>query len=359
MVDMENADIEETEAKEPQIDPMERALKELQRQIDDLKAEKAVLADERAEAPVPPERGLIPAPQAQQAALTMPLSELEAMANKVVLSKLFQERFKSASDALAVMLTGREMGLPPMMAVNSLYSHKGRTASDAKTMLAVVYKSGLLENIDIKEEPEANRCTVTVKRKEMSPYTYTWDDKDSKTAGLLQKGGGMYKKYPREMRKWRCVMAVLRVAFPDVIGGLYGWQEFGDEAPYSTARSGGDIIEGEVREIDGPPTTWLDYERRGRSELGLGAREPFIKIGVTNVPQAQETFGSPEAAWEKLVVAVKGVDKVAAVKEILMDIYEDDIPEEALAYALERAEDEDFKPEMLFEEIMEEGKLRW
>lgn len=226
------------------------------------------------------------------------LQEMRVQANIMIESGFLPSGVDTPGKVLAIMLKGRELGLPPMMAVNSLYVVHGGVGTDGKTMLAIAYRSGLLEGIKFEEDDAS--CKVTITRKGFPPYTSTWSDADSKQAGLS--GKDSYRKYPREMRRWRAVTAGLRVVMPDVMGGLYGWEEISGEPPYGTLPTdlgalATEAIEGEI--VDAPVADWMTFSTTAKA-LGYNTKEALYVLNCADFPEAKERYGTPQAALEAL-----------------------------------------------------------
>ncbi|GAH38817.1 unnamed protein product, partial [marine sediment metagenome] len=239
----------------------------------------------------------------------------------------------------AVMLMGREMGLPPMRSVNVLFPVHGRVESDAKTMLSLVYQSGLLEDIAFEESDEA--CTITVRRKGVpSAYTTVWTAADSKRAGLNNKP--TYRKYPRDMNRARVITRACRVLFPDVVGGLYGWEEMAGEPPFGTLPTGVAppttttaaatvAVEATGDEVaipeGGPIADWLDFSRAAKA-LGRNPKEALYLLECADVPEAMEKYESPQAALDALKEALVGKDfqdRRTALLDMIISMYAMDV----------------------------------
>lgn len=126
-------------------------------------------------------------------------------------------------DLFLVMLKGVELGLEPMAALASIDLIQGMPTLDPQGMLALINRSGELEDIQITASDDS--CTIVMKRKGRSPHTEVFNLDDADKLGLKNKDN--WKKQPRVMLKWRCVAACARVVFPDVIQGLYTQEELG------------------------------------------------------------------------------------------------------------------------------------
>lgn len=117
---------------------------------------------------------------------------------------------------LACVLYGRELGLGPMQALNSIHVIEGRAAASPELMRALVASAG--HRIDITENTNT-ACTMKgVRVDTQAEATVRWTVEDAKLAGLTHKDN--WKKYPRAMLAARCTSELCRLLFPDVIAGL-------------------------------------------------------------------------------------------------------------------------------------------
>jgi hypothetical protein len=94
---------------------------------------------------------------------------------------------------------------------------QGKPTLSVQLMLALCQRTNELEDIKI-EEP-AGKCQVTVKRKGVSPHSYTFSMDDAAALGL--KGKDNWVKQPKTMLRWRAISGNLRISFADAICGMY------------------------------------------------------------------------------------------------------------------------------------------
>ena len=116
----------------------------------------------------------------------------------------------------AAILTGREVGLPPMTAMAHIDVIDGMPTMDPEMMRALVYREG---HELIYTEMTKTRCVIKGRRKEQPDYTtvlFTIDE--AKDMGLVGKDN--WRKQPQNMLVARCTSRACRLLFPDVIGGL-------------------------------------------------------------------------------------------------------------------------------------------
>jgi RecT family protein len=95
----------------------------------------------------------------------------------------------------------------------------------AEVMAALVYRRHGDEALRIVQS-DARCCAIEYRRRGWTEaQTYSFSIEDAHRAGLLS--GNAWQKYPAAMLRARCISAVARMAFPDVIGGLYTPEELG------------------------------------------------------------------------------------------------------------------------------------
>lgn len=135
-------------------------------------------------------------------------------------------------DMMAAVLIGRELGVQPMEAINSLYLVNGQVSMTGKLMSSLVHRAGHQLRVDIKKD----KSTVTCLRRD--PFTHELDEvgtitftkEDAARAGLEEKD--TYKAYPTIMWTWRAISQACRIYFADVLSGIvYVPEEVNIEAP--------------------------------------------------------------------------------------------------------------------------------
>jgi len=68
--------------------------------------------------------------------------EMMKQADVLVKSGLLPQEVKTPAAAVAIMLTGRELGIPPMQAFRSVYVVKGKPTLSAQLMGALILRAG-------------------------------------------------------------------------------------------------------------------------------------------------------------------------------------------------------------------------
>lgn len=155
--------------------------------------------------------------------------DLFAQATAMMESGLLPPALNTPQKVLVTILRGRELGIGDMEACLSINVISGKVSSSTQLMLALIYKSKLLEDIQMVRGDPAR---VTMKRKGMTPHTVEFGTKEAKAMGLMSKDN--YKKQPETMFMWRAIAICARLVFPDVVSSVYTPDELGMEIKSDT-----------------------------------------------------------------------------------------------------------------------------
>lgn len=116
--------------------------------------------------------------------------------------------------AAAIVQTGRELGLAPMQSIRSMCFVNGRLTMSVQLQLALSKNKGV-KIIGLNESEDG--CTVTMER-DGEKITCSFTKEDAKKAGLDTKDN--WKKYGKQMFRWRAIGDALRLIAPDLVMGL-------------------------------------------------------------------------------------------------------------------------------------------
>lgn len=117
---------------------------------------------------------------------------------------------------LAAILSGREVGLPPMQSLAMIDVIDGRPSLRAQAARALIQSKG--HDVWL-EESTITRCVLCARRRgEDHVHKVTWTADDAQRAGL--NGKPNWRRYPRNMLVARATGELARLAFADVLGGL-------------------------------------------------------------------------------------------------------------------------------------------
>ncbi len=140
----------------------------------------------------------------------------------LVRSGFLPAAIKTPEQAVAIILTGNELGIPPMQALRQIHVIQGKPTMSAELMLGFAYSRipGFICDI-VESTPE--RCVVEMSRPNHAKYTHTFTIEDAKALGLHLKDN--WKKQPAVMLRWRCISGALKMIAPDAIAGFYSSEE--------------------------------------------------------------------------------------------------------------------------------------
>jgi len=161
------------------------------------------------------------------------------MAETLVKSGFLPQAIKTPAQAVAIVMTGRELGIPPMQALRQINVLMGKPTMSAELMLGLAYKNIKGFKYEL-IETTAERCVCKFTRPGHKPLTHTFTIEDAKSLGLAGKDN--WKKQPGVMLRWRTISAGLRLIAPDAIAGVYTPEELMPDAPVTEE---GTIIDAE------------------------------------------------------------------------------------------------------------------
>ena len=173
------------------------------------------------------ENNNLPAQQKAPVALSRPLTDIDQawrMANALSKSSLLPSDLRNkASDVLAMILYGQDLGLSPMQAIQGIYVVKGKPQMSAQTWIALTRRAG--HRLSVLEHT-VEKCTVEITRGDTGEkHAETSTIADAETARLTGPDS-MYTKYPKRMLLARAVTNCCRFICPEIALG------FGAEGEY-------------------------------------------------------------------------------------------------------------------------------
>lgn len=169
--------------------------------------------------------------QERNTALAAPiLSEWDVLrhqAKVLVESQFLPKAIDTWQKATAVMMYGKELGIGPMEACQSIDVIQGKPTQKPQSMKAMVHRklpSAIFRPIKM----TAEECIYEAARPGDPVVKISFHIKDAERLGLTTKDN--WKKQPEVMLNWRCVGKVARMVFPDCLSGVsYSPEELGAE----------------------------------------------------------------------------------------------------------------------------------
>lgn len=137
------------------------------------------------------------------------------MAKQAVESKMYRG-IGEQSGVMMIMLAARELGIPPMQALNGgINIIQGKVEISARMMSALIRRAG--HQITVKQNDD-NSCILIGKRCDTGEtQTCSFTVAEAQKAGLVKPNGG-WMKWPKDMCFARALSRLSRQLFSDVIG---------------------------------------------------------------------------------------------------------------------------------------------
>lgn len=159
-----------------------------------------------------------PAPVAKQESY----ADLMVLAKELVGTGFLPVAIKTPAQAVAVILTGRELGLPPMQALRSICIIQGKPELAADLQLSLFKRSGGQAKWLQQTSTEAE---LFLKHPNGDEFTQLFTMDDARRAGLA--GGVNWQKYPQAMLRSRAITAGLKSLGFEPLCGCYAPGEIG------------------------------------------------------------------------------------------------------------------------------------
>lgn len=192
-----------------------------------------------------------------------------ALSKELAASQLLPQALKQKpADVLAIVLTGRELGLEPMQAIRSIHIINGKPSMSADLMGALVKKSPACEFLVLVESTGLIATYKTKRRGEPGETVMSFTIAQAKAAGC--EGKDNWTKYPDAMLRARALAAICRAVYPDVCLGIYD-------------SDSGELTDGTATRVDAPAVE--------DTKAKLKAARPTDVIEGAVVPSTKTTIG--------------------------------------------------------------------
>lgn len=231
--------------------------------------------------------------------------------------------------AVASIMFGMEVGLPPMQAVRGVAVINGRAMIWGDTLVAVLWAKGFKVDKQWTGDDETLACTATIVRPDGTTISRTYTAKDAIKAGLWQaaptvtkrnfKTGESYTKendspwfkYQRDMLGWKALARAQRDGASDATAGLILREDVVGAEPQLTEAAQPAPVALKAAPIDDLPDTDAPPPK---SELDTGKARAAIAMAST--PEAVQAVRNlfPNADWDVLEQAM--LDRLDAVHSV-------------------------------------------
>jgi 5'-3' exonuclease len=146
-----------------------------------------------------------------------------ARAAKILSASQLYHKVGNAEAIAAIIMRGRELGIGATTALDSMSMVQGRPTMSAQLMLSLVMKSEKCLYFDCIESSDTIATFETKRQGSANPTRLSFTIEDAKKLGIANKDN--YKKQPAVMLRWRCVAALARMVYPDLVTGVYTPEE--------------------------------------------------------------------------------------------------------------------------------------
>jgi hypothetical protein len=144
------------------------------------------------------------------------IDEIFRLASGISKSGLAPKDMSTPEKVMVAIMTGLELGLPPMFAIQKIAVINGRPSLWGDAVPALLWSKGF--KINEWTDGETAYCEIT--RPTGEKIMRTFSDDDAKAAGLFGKSGPWTQYRPR-MRQMRARGFAARDGAADVLGGMY------------------------------------------------------------------------------------------------------------------------------------------
>ncbi len=224
------------------------------------------------------------------------VGEVQSLSTMLGKSPLVPHSLRGKPGDIAItIMTGMELGLPPMTALRLIHVVQGRPVMAAELIVACALKASDCEYFRCVETTDKVATYETKRKGDPAPVRHSFTIEDAKRAGLLNKDN--WKKYPAAMLRARCKAALARDHYPDAAAGVYSADEAQDIDPRTTVDAAED-----VQAIDAEFTEVAPKAPETGEEQGDLFGEPAPSNGSTD--------------FEKLLEAVSGARDEDALRDL-------------------------------------------
>lgn len=150
---------------------------------------------------------------------------IREQAGVLVKSGFLPPGINTPEKAIAIMIKGVELGIPPMQAFSHIYIISGKPGMSAELMFSLILRA--IPNLTFHyKKRDDTACIIVATRPGGKPEEFSFTMEDAKKAGLLS--NQTWSKYPRAMLRSRCISEMARTLFPDLLMGCsYTPEELG------------------------------------------------------------------------------------------------------------------------------------
>lgn len=152
------------------------------------------------------------------------ITEALRVADVMVKSRLLGSKVATPEQAFVIMATGKELGLTAMQSLRSIHVIEGKPCCSADLLLALCKReSRICKYFRLVKSDEKIATYETHREGESRPTTLSFTIAEAQQAKLTGKDN--WQKYPAAMLRARCIAALARAVYPDLVLGIYETDE--------------------------------------------------------------------------------------------------------------------------------------
>jgi hypothetical protein len=155
------------------------------------------------------------------------IDEIFRLASAIHKSGLAPKDMNTPEKLTVAIMTGMELGLPPIFAINKIAVINGRPTLWGDAIPGLLLSRGCKIDETLSGAGDTLAATCLVTRPTGETITRTFGVKDAKKAGLWGKAGP-WTQYPERMLAMRARAFAARDGAADILGGLYLREEIDD-----------------------------------------------------------------------------------------------------------------------------------
>lgn len=178
----------------------------------------------------------------------IPQTQTEAIElAKVLASGGLVGRGMKPETIFTVILLGAELGITPLAALRNINVIDGKPALSADCMAALCMRSAQCKYFVLVSSDDKRAIYETLRLGYQKPVRLEFTFEQATRAGVTGKDN--WRKYPAAMLRARCITAIARTVYPDIVSGLYNPEELGADgmegmdAPIEEYDSGPRMVE--------------------------------------------------------------------------------------------------------------------
>lgn len=233
-------------------------------------------------------------------------------------------------NVLIAMQMGHDVGLSPTQALQSIAVINGRPSIWGDAIPAIIKNHPAYEWMKETYDEEKYIATCEMKRKGEKTTTiqsFSWND--AVVAGLVDKKGSLYKKYPKRMLQMRARSWAARDCFPDALKGLSVAEEMQDAELIDMGDA--DVVSGPAVQETKPSDIKKSVEK---------VVDPDLQKGKVELDDEPKTHEDVPASTKEFLEELDASDDVKPDD----DIVDAEITEVEPAKEREPGEDDDKEP---------------